>query len=172
MDKLKKKFEGNADYAQPYPRLPEQIAALRADVEVQTIEFQPDPHSSRLTEMSKIEKQMADEEEHYRTVLKTYKKAGKMVFYSSAGLGGASVALSSSGLAAALIGVGIVVGARLGAVGFVCGFASTALAASNKKLAKRSKTRQGSLSCCCGTLALGTRMVRPVTSHANQEFVD
>lgn len=44
-----------------------------------------------MAEIGKMEQQLADE-----VVLMIYKRAGKIVFYSTVGLGGVSVALSSS----------------------------------------------------------------------------
>ena len=70
----------------------------------------------RLTEISKIEKEISAEVEHYRLVLKNYKKARKAVQYSAVGLGTVATALSSGAIAASLTGVGIVVGAPVAGV--------------------------------------------------------
>ena len=49
----------------------------------------------RLTEISRIEKEISDQVDHYRLVLKKYKKARKAVHYSAVCLGAVSAALSS-----------------------------------------------------------------------------
>ena len=72
----------------------------------------------RLTEISRIEKEISDQVEHYRLVLKKYKKARKAVHYSAVGLGAVSAGLSSGAIAASLTGVGVIIGAP------VAGFAA------------------------------------------------
>jgi len=47
----------------------------------------------RLTEISKIEKEISAEVEHYRLVLKKYKKAQKAIHYSVVGLGAVTAAV-------------------------------------------------------------------------------
>ena len=47
----------------------------------------------RLTEISKTEKEIADEVEHYRLVLKKYKKVRKVIHYSVVCLGAATAEL-------------------------------------------------------------------------------
>ena len=103
-------------YAQLYPNLP--------------ADFQ-------LTKISEIEKQISDEVEHYRLVLKKYKKVRKVIKYSVAGLGFATTVLSLGAVATSLIGVGIVVGAPLGAVGAICGVVSTTMTVINKKIERK-----------------------------------
>ena len=76
----------------------------------------------QLTEISKIEKEISTEVEHYRLVLKKYKKARKAV----------AAALSSGAIAASLTGVGIVVGMPVARVA-----ASTTLTILNKKLHRK-----------------------------------
>ena len=78
-----------------YPSLPEAINA----------------ENFRVTEISKIKKEISAEVEHYRLVLKKYKKVRKAVHYSAVGLGTIAAALSSEAIAASLTGVGIVVSA-------------------------------------------------------------
>ena len=46
-----------------------------------------DPQTFRMNENSKINKQIFDETQHYRLVLKKYKKAEKLLSYTVAGLG-------------------------------------------------------------------------------------
>jgi len=87
-----------------------------------------------LTEISRIEKEISGEVEHYRLVLKKYKKARKAVHYSAVGLGAVAAALSSGAIAASITGVGVVVGAPVAGVAASTGAASTSLKVFNKKL--------------------------------------
>ena len=97
----------------------------------------PNAETFRVSEISKIEKQISHESEHYRLVLKKYKKAQKATSYAVAGLGIATTALSSGAVASALTGVGIIASVPLGVVGGVCGIVSTVLMGASKKLEKK-----------------------------------
>ena len=97
----------------------------------------PNAKTFRLGEISKIEKQISDESEHYRLVLKKYKKAQTATSYVIAGLGVATTALSSGVIASALTGVGTIASVRLGIVSGLCGIVSTVLMGASKKLAKK-----------------------------------
>ena len=89
----------------------------------------PNAETFRLGEISRINKEMAEEAEHYRLVLKKYKKAQKALIFTVAGLGVVTTAMSS-----ALTGEGIVVAVPLGIVGAVCGSVSTGLVTASKKV--------------------------------------
>jgi len=91
----------------------------------------------RLTEISRIEKEISEQVEHYRLVLKKYKKARKAVHYSAVGLGSVSAVLSSGAIAASLTGVGVIVGAPVAGVAASTGFASTSLTVLAKKLDRK-----------------------------------
>ena len=105
-----------------YPPLPEE-----------NIEMSRDDQNFRLTEISKIEKEISVEVEHYRLVLKKYKKVREMIHYSVVCLGAVTAALSSAAVATSLTGVGIVIVAPVAAVAAVSGAASTGLSVINKK---------------------------------------
>ena len=94
----------------------------------------PNAETFRLGEISRINKEMAEEAQHYRLVLTKYKKAQKALSFTVAGLGVVTTAMSLGAVASALTGVGIVVAVPLGAVGNVCGAVSTGLVAANKKV--------------------------------------
>ncbi|KAJ7369420.1 hypothetical protein OS493_039113 [Desmophyllum pertusum] len=125
-----------------YPQLPSQPDNLRHSTPVQQLgstQLYPRlAENFRLTEISEIEKKIADEAEHYRLVLKKYKKARKVIHYSVVSLGAVSAALSSGAVATSLSGVGIVIGAPLAGIAALSGFASTGLSAINKKLERKS----------------------------------
>jgi len=91
----------------------------------------------RLTEISKIEKEISAEVEHYKLVLKKYKKARKALHYSVVGLGAVTAARSSGAVATALTGVGIVVGAPVAGIAALSGAVSTGLSVVNKKLERK-----------------------------------
>ena len=91
----------------------------------------------RLGEIRNIEKEISDQIEHYRLVLKKYKKVRKAAHYSSLGFGIVSIALSSGAVASSLSGVGIIVGAPVAGVAAFTGSASTALTFACKKLERK-----------------------------------
>ena len=111
-------------------------SAPLADIENQLYPNLP-ADNFRLTEISKIEKDICAEVENYRLVLKKYKKARKAVHYSAVGLGTIVAALSSGAIAASLTGVGIVVGAPVAGVAASTGAASIGLTVLNKKLDRK-----------------------------------
>ena len=90
-----------------------------------------------LTEISRIEKEISAEVEHYRLVLKKYKKARKVLHYSLVGLGAFTAVLSSGAVATSLTGVGIVVGAPVAGIAALSGAVSTGLSVVNKKLERK-----------------------------------
>ena len=91
----------------------------------------------RLIEISKTEKEISVEFEHYRLVLKKYKKIRKVIHYSVVCLGAVTAALSSAAVATSLTGVGIVIGAPVAAVAAVSGAASIGRSIINKKLERK-----------------------------------
>jgi len=91
----------------------------------------------RLTEISKIEKEISAKVKHYRLVLKKYKKARKAIHYSVVGLGAITAALSSGAVATSLTGVGIVIGPPVAAIAALSGAVSTGLSVVNKKLERK-----------------------------------
>ena len=62
----------------------------------------------RLKKINDLLKELSDEAEHYRKVAKKYKRTHSIVHNSAVGLGSLSFELSSSALATALTGFGIV----------------------------------------------------------------
>ena len=93
----------------------------------------PNAETFRLGEISRINKEMTEEVEHYRLVLKKYKKAQKALSFTVAGLGVVTTTMSLGAVASALNGVGIVA-MPLGIVGAVCGTVFTDLVAASKKV--------------------------------------
>jgi len=112
----------------------------------------------RLTEINRIEKEISDQVEHYRLVLKKYKKARKAVHYSAVGLGSVSAVLSSGAIAASLTGVGVIIGAPVAGFAAFSGFSSTSLTVPSKKLDRKvdkhsrllslATAKHDSINCC------------------------
>jgi len=80
---------------------------------------------------------MAAKVEHYRLVLKKYKKARKAIHYSMVGLCAVMAALSSGAVATSLTGVGIVIGTPVAGIAALSGAVSTGLSVVNKKLERK-----------------------------------
>ena len=91
----------------------------------------------RLKKINDLLKELSDEAEHYRQVAKKYKRSHSMAHTLAVGLGSLSVGLSSSALATALTGVGIVASPALAGVATFCGLASVGLAAVSKRLNRK-----------------------------------
>ena len=92
-----------------------------APPEIETQQLYPNPPATtnaenfRLTKISKIEKEISDEVEAYRIVLKKYKKVRKVIHYSVVSLGALTAVLSSGAFATSPTGVGIVIGVPVAA---------------------------------------------------------
>ena len=99
--------------------------------------IQTSPNNFRLTEISKIKKEIADEVEHYRLVLKKYKKVRKVIHYSVVCLGATTAALSSGAVVTSITGIGVLVGTPVAAITALSGAASTGLSVINKKLEQK-----------------------------------
>lgn len=63
--------------------------------------------------------------QHYRQVAKKYNKAHSVVHGSAVGLGSLAAGLSTTGLAIALTGIGILASVPLASIAALCGFSST-----------------------------------------------
>jgi len=94
----------------------------------------------RLTRITGIEKNIFNEAEHYRTVGEKYKKAQTATHYTAVGLGSVAAALSVSGVATSLTGLGDIIGAPLGGIAALLGAASAALAETSKTTSQSNQT--------------------------------
>ena len=97
----------------------------------------PNAENFRLTEISKYLREINDEIEHYRLVLKIYKKVRKVIHYSVVCLGAMTTVLSSGAVGTTLTGFGALVGVPLGGVAIFSGGASAGLSVINKKLERK-----------------------------------
>ena len=97
----------------------------------------PNAEKFRLTEISKYLREINGEIEHYRLVLKKYKKVRKVIHYSVVCLGAMTTVLSSGAVGTSLTGLGILVGVPLGGVAIFSGGASAGLSVINKKLERK-----------------------------------
>ena len=91
----------------------------------------------RLTEISKNLKEISDQIEHYRLVLKKYKKVQKVIHYSAVSLGAMTTVLSSGTVGTSLTGLGILAGVPLAGIAILSGGASTGLSVINKTLERK-----------------------------------
>ena len=94
----------------------------------------PNAENFRLTEISKYLREINTEIEHYRLVLKKYKKVRKVIHYSVVSLGAMTTVLSSGAVATSLTGIGALVGVPLGSIAIFSGVSSAGLSVINKSL--------------------------------------
>ena len=94
----------------------------------------PGADNLRLNQITEIGKKNFNEADHYRTVAKKYKKAQTAMHYTAVGLGSVAAALSVSGVATSLSGLGVIIGAPLGGIAALLGAASAALVETSKNL--------------------------------------
>ena len=97
----------------------------------------PNAENFRLTEISKYLREINSEIEHYRLVLKKYKKVRKVIHYSVVSLGAMTTVLSSGAVTTSLTGLGALVGVPLGGIAIFSGGASAGLSVINKKLERK-----------------------------------
>ena len=97
----------------------------------------PNAENFRLTEISKCLREINTEIEHYRLVLKKYKKVRKVIHYSVVSLGAMTTVLSSGAVGTSLTGLGAMLGVPLGAIAIFSGGASAGLSVINKKLERK-----------------------------------
>ena len=97
----------------------------------------PNAENFRLTEICKYLREISDEIEHYRLVLKKYKKVREVIHYSGVCLGIMTKVLSSGAVGTSLTGFGILVGVPLGGISIFSGGASAGLSVINKKLERK-----------------------------------
>ena len=97
----------------------------------------PNVENFRLNEISKYLREINTEIEHYRLVLKKYKKVRKVIHYSVVCLGAMTTVLSSGAVATSLTGLGALVGVPLGSIAIFSGGASAGLSVINKKLERK-----------------------------------
>ena len=97
----------------------------------------PNAENFRLTEVSKYLREINSEIEHYRLVLKKYKKVRKVIHYSVVCLGAMTTVLSSRAVATSLTGFGALVGVPLGGIAIFSGGASAGRSVINKKLERK-----------------------------------
>ena len=93
----------------------------------------------RLKKICDCQKELENEISHYKQISKKYKRAKSIADAIATFTGILTVLLLSSGLAASLSGIGIVVGAPLAGIAGLMGLASTAVGAGSGRLNKKIK---------------------------------
>lgn len=96
-----------------------------------------DGDAFRLKSSQKILKSIENDALHYKSTRKKYTKSRNFVIRVGAATGFLSVVFSASGLGTGLTGVGLPVGASLGAIGGLCGIVSVGCGMAIKSLSKK-----------------------------------
>ena len=96
-----------------------------------------DGHSYRLKSCQKMLKNIQEEAAHYKSTRKKYNRSRNFFIQVGAATGFLSVALSASGIGTGLTGVGLPVGASLGALGGLFGLISVGCGLTIKRLSKK-----------------------------------
>ena len=96
-----------------------------------------DGHAYRLKSCQKILKNIQEEAAHYKSTRKKYNRSRNFFIQVGAATGFLSVVFSASGIGTGLTGVGLPVGASLGAVGGLCGIISVGCGLTIKRLSKK-----------------------------------
>ena len=100
------------------------------------------PHDFRMQKANEVAATLNAEVVHYRGVAKKYKRAKKIVNWSTTGTGILSAACSSASFGSALSIIGIPAAISLGGVGGALAFASSGLIFTSKKLDSKIKKHQ------------------------------
>ena len=100
-------------------------------------------HEYRLRSCQKILENMKRDVKHYGSTLKKYTRSRNTFSHLSGLTAGASVVLSASGLGTGMTGIGIPIGASLGALGGICGMLSLFFGLTSKKMSKKGKQTCG-----------------------------
>ena len=98
---------------------------------------QSNAQNSRLSKISEIEKEIADESEHYRVVLKKDKNMLQVIHNIVVALGAVTAVLSGGAIASSTTGIGTVAAIAIASVAAVYGVASTCWTAMNKKIERK-----------------------------------
>ena len=115
-----------------YPQLPIQ----------QHVVEDSDGHAYRLRSCQKILKNIEIEAAHYKSTRKKYNRSRNFFVQVGAATGFLSVVLSASGIGTGLTGVGLPVGASLGALGGLFGLISVGCGLTIKRLSKKVSKHQ------------------------------
>ena len=91
----------------------------------------------RHKKISDLQTELTNEADHYRQVVKKYKRTHSMAHISAVGLGSLSAGLSSATLATALTGFGIVASPALVGVATVFGLLSAGFTVASKRLERK-----------------------------------
>ncbi len=102
----------------------------------------PDGEAFRLQKISDVQSTLEKSISHYTGVRKKYARARAIVRGVAVATGILSAALSASGLATSLSGVGLPIGASLAAVAAIFGITSSAVTVAGRRLNKRVSTHE------------------------------
>ena len=94
-------------------------------------------HEYRLRSCQKILENIEGDAKHYSSTLKKYTRSRNVLSHLCGVTTGASVVLSASGLGTGMTGIGIPVGASLGALGGICGMLGLCFGLASKNMSKK-----------------------------------
>ena len=94
-------------------------------------------HEYRLRSCRKILENIESDAKHYSSTLKKYTRSRNILSHLCGVTTGASVVLSASGLGTGMTGIGIPIGASLGALGGICGMLGLGFGLASKNMSKK-----------------------------------
>ena len=94
-------------------------------------------HEYRLRSCQKILENIEGDAKHYGSTLKKYTRSRNIFSHLCGVTTGASVVLSASGLGTGMTGIGIPIGASLGALGGLCGMLGLCFCLASKNMSKK-----------------------------------
>ena len=94
-------------------------------------------HEYRLRSCQKILENIEGDVKHYSSTLKKYTRSRNIFSHLCGVTTGASVVLSASGLGTGMTGIGIPIGASLGALGGLCGMLGLGFGLASKNMSKK-----------------------------------
>ena len=94
-------------------------------------------HEYRLRSCQKILENIEGDAKHYSSTLKKYTRSRNIFSHLTGVTTGASVVLSASGLGTGMTGIGIPIGASLGALGGICGMLGLGFGLASKNMSKK-----------------------------------
>ena len=94
-------------------------------------------HEYRLRSCQKILENIEGDAKHYSSTLKKHTRSRNIFSHLTGVTTGASVVLSASGLGTGMTGIGIPIGASLGALGGICGMLGLGFGLASKNMSKK-----------------------------------
>ena len=123
-------------------------------------------HEYRLRSCQKILENIEGDAKHYSSTLKKYTRSRNVLSHLCGVTTGASVVLSASGLGTGMTGIGIPVGASLGALGGICGMLGLCFGLASKNMSKKVSKHVENVARAKATI----NSINTVVSKATREY--